>query len=618
MKPKIKFKIILLFTVFTFLLITAIFLYFYISNLEYIEDQSKANIGFYSALFIETFQKEINNTYLELNGLRDQLINYSDHVQSGSNIQTDFSKTLKTYLLIYPYKFLDIFISYNSWTKVFKVSPTRTFNGDLSFTENWIDSKKLKELKINTSERLKPEQNYNKFWMDELKLQLPASSEKPLEFFVILKLDYLIELSISRINFPRTISLSLVNNDSVVVFSTIKKNTNQHINIVFPYTGFPSPNSILTDKNYPYQYEGTMLNWYKIPQMDYFILIQDDYHNEVANLNSVALRIFIFSTLILIFVLLSTVYFSNRLSNTVNRLTNVANCVAKGDFSKKIELKRNDEIGILIDSFNDMITKLDLNYKELNILNKQLENKIQELIQTKTELSQKQRLALVGETISKISHEIQNKISGISIWVQNLEFQLKNDETAKIYLCEIKEALKSFQEKLVNFKKFYRQPQLNKQKIEFNFFIDNIINNYSLEINSKGLIVKKIYEHSLPLVCGDKEQLEEVFINLLINALYFSPEKGAIEIKSFLSGDNICISISDEGPGIKQEDLDKILQPFYTTKKSGSGLGLAIVNNIISAHKGKLRYFNKNSGGTCFEIILPLNDNGVQDENSFS
>jgi signal transduction histidine kinase len=289
----------------------------------------------------------------------------------------------------------------------------------------------------------------------------------------------------------------------------------------------------------------------------------------------------------------------------------VAKFVAIGDFSKKIELKRNDEIGILIDSFNDMINKLDLNYKELTLLNKQLENKIQELIQTKTELSQKQRLALVGETISKISHEIQNKISGISIWVQNLEFQLKNDETAKIYLGEIKEALKSFQDKLVNFKKFYRQPQLNKQKIELNSFIDNILNRYLLEINSKELVIKKIYGNNIPLLCGDKEQLEEVILNLLINALYYSPEKGTLEVRTYLSDDNICLSISDEGPGIKQEDLDKILQPFFTTKSSGSGLGLAIVNNIVSAHNGVLKYFNKKSGGSSFEIFLPFKEDGV-------
>lgn len=614
MKLKIKYKVILLFTVFTFLLLTAIFLYFYLSNLGYIEEQSKANIDFYSVLFIETFQKEINNTYLELDNLKDQLKNNSYLVKPGSNNETDFSKTLNTYLLIYPYKFLDIFISYYKWSKVYKVSPARSFNGDLTLTKDWIETFRFDELKRHASNNTRQD-NY-KFWKDEFILSIPASEDKPLEFFVILKLDYLIEQSISKINFPGTISLSLVNKDSVVVYSTIKKNTNQHINIVLPFAGFPPSDSNIIQE--PFSINNTMMRWYVMPQMDYKIFIRDNYSQTVESLNSVAIRIFIFSNLILGIVLVITIFFSNRLSNTLKKLTSVANLVAKGDFSKKIELQRKDEIGILIDSFNDMITKLDLNYKELNLLNKQLENKIQELIQTRNELSQKQRLALVGETISKISHEIQNKISGISIWIQNLEFQLKNDETAKIYLGEIKEALQSFQEKLVNFKKFYRQPQLNKQKIEINSLIQNIINSYSLEINSKELFIKKIFGNNLPSICGDKEQLEEAFINLLVNALYYSPEKGVLEIKSYLSGENICMSISDEGPGIKLEGLDKILQPFYTTKTSGSGLGLAIVNNIISAHNGKLKYFNKESGGAFFEIILPINENGVQDENSFS
>jgi signal transduction histidine kinase len=616
MKPKIKYKIILLFTVFTFLLLTAIFLYFYISNKEYIREQSKANIEFYSVLFIETLQKELTNTYLELDGLRDQLKNYAEVIKPGATTESDFSRTLNTYLLIYPYRFLDIYIRYNKWLKVLKVSPTRSFNGDLTLTENWIDTLKTPALISYKDNKKKSGQNHYEYWKDEITLNLPASAGKPIELFVILKLDYLIEESMSKINFPGTISLSLVNMDSVVVFSTLKKNTNQHINIVLPFAKTPSSNPEETQQ--PFSINNTMMRWYKIQQLDYKIFIQDNYSQSIESLNSVAIRILIFSVLIMMLVLIVTIFFSNRLSITLNRLTKVANQVAKGDFSKKIELRRNDEIGILIDSFNDMVTKLDQNYRELNNLNKQLETKIHELIQTKSELSQKQRLALVGETISKISHEIQNKISGISIWTQNLEFQLKNDETAKIYLGEIKEALRSFQDKLVNFKKFYRQPQLNIQKIEINPFIENIINNYLLEINSKELVVKKTFGSNLPSFCGDKEQMEEAFINLLINALYYSPQKGVMEVKSFLSGDKICISISDEGPGIKHEDLDKIVQPFYTTKQSGSGLGLAIVNNIVSAHKGKLKYFNKENGGTCFEIILPLNDNGVQDEDSFS
>ena len=619
LKIKIKHKVILLFTVFTFLLLSAILIYFYYSNLAYIEEQSKIKLDFYSSLFIETFNKEIFNTQLEIEGLRNQLKNYISKAGEPTKIQIDFSKTLNTYLLVYPYKFREIIINKAGWNKALKVYPTRLFSGEIVISENSIDTTELNELKLNLIKGVSKEAgNIKKILNDDLILYFPPVKDNTLELFCIPHLNYLIEQSILKINFPATVSLSLVNRDSIIVFSTIIRNTNQHINIVLPSVGFPSMASGFEGIQNSFSINDNMIEWRYLNEMNYYILIQDYYGNEINKLNSTALRIFIFAILILAAVIFITIYFSNRLSHTLEQITGIANTVAEGDFSKKIKLKRNDEIGILIDSFNDMIEKLDLNYKELNHLNKQLENKIQELIQTKTELSQKQRLALVGETISKISHEIQNKISGISIWVQNLEYQSKNDETAKIYLHEIKEALKSFQEKLVNFKKFYRQPQLNKQRIELNPFINNILNKYSLEISAKNLVIKKIYGKDIPLLCGDSEQLEEAFVNLLINALFYSPEKGTIEICTGFSDNVIRFSISDEGPGIKQEDLEKILQPFYTTKSSGSGLGLAIANNIISAHNGKLNYLNKENGGACFIVVLQITESGEVNESSFS
>ena len=619
LKIKIKHKVILLFTVFTFLLLSAILIYFYYSNLAYIEEQSKIKSDFYSSLFIETFNKEIFNTQLEIEGLRNQLKNYISKAGEPTKIQIDFSKTLNTYLLVYPYKFREIIINKAGWNKALKVYPTRLFSGEIVISENSIDTTELNELKLNLIKGVSKEAgNIKKILNDDLILYFPPVKDNTLELFCIPHLNYLIEQSILKINFPATVSLSLVNKDSIIVFSTIIRNTNQHINIVLPSVGFPSKASGFEGIQNSFSINDNIIEWRYLNEMNYYILIQDYYGNEINKLNSTALRIFIFAILLLAAVIFITIYFSNRLSHTLEQITGIANTVAEGDFSKKIKLKRNDEIGILIDSFNDMIEKLDLNYKELNHLNKQLENKIQELIQTKTELSQKQRLALVGETISKISHEIQNKISGISIWVQNLEYQSKNDETAKIYLHEIKEALKSFQEKLVNFKKFYRQPQLNKQRIELNPFINNILNKYSLEISAKNLVIKKIYGKDIPLLCGDSEQLEEAFVNLLINALFYSPEKGTIEICTGFSDNVIRFSISDEGPGIKQEDLEKILQPFYTTKSSGSGLGLAIANNIISAHNGKLNYLNKENGGACFVVVLQITESGEVNESSFS
>jgi signal transduction histidine kinase len=252
-----------------------------------------------------------------------------------------------------------------------------------------------------------------------------------------------------------------------------------------------------------------------------------------------------------------------------------------------------------------MVGKLDSNYKAMNDLNVQLENKLKELTETRNELSHKQRLALVGETISKISHEIQNKISGLSIWVQNLELQTSDNSPSRLYIEEIKIALKSFQDKLVNFKKFYRQPQLNLQEIELVTFLRDIIEKYSLELKAKEITLIHNLENKYCPITIDAEQFEEALVNILLNAIYYSPDKSTIEINLCDSAEYITLNICDNGPGISLDDKEKLIQPFYTTKSSGSGLGLAISNNIILAHNGILNYFNRKERGACFQIVLP-------------
>ena len=93
---------------------------------------------------------------------------------------------------------------------------------------------------------------------------------------------------------------------------------------------------------------------------------------------------------------------------------------------------------------------------------------------------------------------------------------------------------------------------------------------------------------------------------MLLNAIYYSPNKGTLEIINSQENNYMIISISDSGPGIKKNDQGKIFQPFYTTKISGSGLGLSIVYNIIKAHKGTIEFYNRSPQGACFEIHLPI------------
>ena len=254
-----------------------------------------------------------------------------------------------------------------------------------------------------------------------------------------------------------------------------------------------------------------------------------------------------------------------------------------------------------------MIDELKTSYSKLSLSNEELRVKIDELTQTRIELSKKQKLAFVGETISKISHEIQNKISGVSVWVQNLEMQTSGDENISLYVNEIKSSLTSFMEMLQNFKKFYRKPYLEKSKVDFIKIVENVIKKYNSDIYEKKIRVEKKIILEKKVFELDENLIEEVIENLLVNAIYFNPENSVIQIEVMKENSNIIFTICDEGRGIPEENFDNIFHPFFTTKSSGSGLGLAIAKNIVEAHDGSIITFKGKNKGACFKITLPIN-----------
>jgi two-component system sensor histidine kinase FlrB len=277
--------------------------------------------------------------------------------------------------------------------------------------------------------------------------------------------------------------------------------------------------------------------------------------------------------------------------------------VADGDFSRRIAIRRNDELGLLIRSFDRMTERLEGNYQALNALNRQLERKIRELTRTRRRLSQKQRLALVGEAISKTSHEIQNKIGGIGVWVQNLERSSAGDETTALCIRELKAALHSSQDLLVHCKQFYRRPPLNMGEIPAQDLINTCLIRIAPEVQLKCLHVETDFGDDTLTIEMDALQMTDALVNIFLNAVYFSPEGGTLSVGVVRDGRYVVFSVSDRGPGLQAKD--KLFRPFYTTKPSGSGLGLAITRNIVDAHSGRIRACNRPGGGACFEIRLP-------------
>ncbi|VAX16166.1 hypothetical protein MNBD_IGNAVI01-2130 [hydrothermal vent metagenome] len=593
-------KLLVSFTIFTFLLLLVTVVYFYFQSMKNINSYAEQELENTSRNFIKQFNKEINSSYVELtNFISESDLNDAKNDQQNSIIK--FLKIFnKKYLSLEKINFLkEKYVSYK---------PVRWFDGSIDVKIKELQYKhQSKILPLNIKDSLRDRNyyvNYQNIGSHELTMIIPFRNENSWILVGNLSLDHIAENAASILNLNNYKRIYIVSKRGNIIYSSSKKMINRPIfdldaklKTVLSINKLSIIQSEVSDLLYTVE---------TIGNSGIKILVAKDISPDKSRIVKLTWQGVIFALILFSLVFIVIFILISRLSNSIDEMTEAADNIAAGDFSKRLDIQRKDEIGKFISAFNSMVDKLEESYNELNLKNKELEEKIDELISTKNELIRKEKLALIGETISKISHEIQNKVSGISVWIQNLEMQVPQDENVSFFIKEIKNSLSSFIEMLLNFKKFYRKPFLERQDCDFKQLTDNVIHEYQSDIDAKQITVIKNYSDGVGSIYGDCKLLEEVLLNLIVNAIYYSPVKGKIEIDIFVEEESIIFTICDEGPGIDLDNAEDIFHPFFTTKSSGSGLGLAITKNIVEAHNGTIVVHSSKSGGAQFEIKLPI------------
>jgi signal transduction histidine kinase len=606
-KTSLKIKFSLFLIIFTVILLTTVLLYLYLTSRNSIKKTATRDVELYTQIFSDNFKNVVSNSVHELSGLQSQINRDLIQPNEWSNLDAMSQNPIEHFVIGYSPKYSEIFFYYSFWEKILKVVPVKIFGGEVRNHYEWINRETFR-FSSSTADSLSKE-----IWGPDMEsgerftyISVSEDSTEKINIVASIALDYLIEQTLNNFNFPPEMEVIITDTTGIILYSSQKENINQYIQRTHPKVGesinlhsFPETENDSKTKKIAW-------HWHDLQTPTVFIILSNNYSPEFQQLNATFLRMILYAAFILALVLIVVWILAQKMTDTFSQITTVADKVADGDYSRKIAINRQDELGTLVDAFNDMVDKINASYRSLNQVNIELQDKISELTKTRAELSQKQRLALIGETISKISHEIQNKIGGVSIWVQNLEMQLKEDASVQIYIDEMKSALNSFMAMLTNFKRFYREPQLQKTRFSINEIIENIESNFWKEIEERKILVIKSFPSENIIVRADKDQIEEAIINVFINALYYSPAESKIDIQVEQTDLDVKISICDEGPGISIESSEKLLQPFFTTKSSGSGLGLAIVDNIIQAHRGTFSFFNREVKGACFTIQFPL------------
>jgi len=232
-----------------------------------------------------------------------------------------------------------------------------------------------------------------------------------------------------------------------------------------------------------------------------------------------------------------------------------------------------------------------------------------ELEKSREHLQQAEKMAMVGTLAAGMAHSIRNPFTSVKMRIFSLSRYLDLSSTQKEDFEVISEEIRHIDIILQNFLEFSRPPKLKIQQVSPSMIVDLVIQLLEHRLKSYDVKIKVVRKHPLPEIEADPEQLKEVIVNLVINACQAMDGGGMIEIdekEEFITslGNVIIIKISDNGPGISESIMDKIFQPFFTTKEEGTGLGLSIVERIIKEHGGTIEVSSKNGQGASFIITL--------------
>jgi len=312
-------------------------------------------------------------------------------------------------------------------------------------------------------------------------------------------------------------------------------------------------------------------------------------------------------------------FLTQRLVNRpVRALVRHANLIGGGDLDARVSVKNRDELGDLAEAFNGMTINLKRARVELEDWGKNLEEKVeqrtQEIKKIQSQLVHSEKLASLGELVAGIAHEINNPLTGILVFASLLSSDSKLDPSLKGDLDLIVKETQRCARIVKGLLDFSRESMPQKKPSSLNAIMDATLTLICNQACFHDINVIKEYNPDIPEMHMDPNQIEQVFINLLLNACHAIGGPGEIRIRTGLDQEReeAYVVITDNGCGIPEDNLSKIFDPFFSTKENkGTGLGLSVSYGIIEGHGGSIDVQSTVGVGTTFTCWLPLDHEGA-------
>ncbi len=276
--------------------------------------------------------------------------------------------------------------------------------------------------------------------------------------------------------------------------------------------------------------------------------------------------------------------------------------VEEGDLTVRLQPQSEDEVGSLAASFNSMVDRLSEANDELQQCHYQ-------------QMERVDRLASVGEMSAGIAHEIKNPLAAISGAISVLYDGFDKEDPRREVISKVLEQIARLDKAATDLLFFGRPGKPSFEFVDTNDLLNKTMFFVSQHPEAKNVHQNKEFTRHLPPVWVDAKQLQQVFFNIIINAIQAMKDGGTLLLQTDLIDDQgkqvVRVMVGDSGPGIKPEVLDKIFTPFFTTKTQGTGLGLAICRQLIEQQGGTIEIKSRVGEGSRVLINLPVSADAV-------
>ncbi len=268
--------------------------------------------------------------------------------------------------------------------------------------------------------------------------------------------------------------------------------------------------------------------------------------------------------------------------------------LGSGDLGVSVSFaRRNDEIGDLGRNFNQMVLQLRESRNEIERLHR-------------TQMSRAEHLATLGEMATGLAHEIRNPLAGIAGVIEIIGRDLPSTSPARAVVKDVRQEIARINHIVTDLLQTARPHPPTVHKSNLNTTVEHAVMLGRQQALAKSVEIALHKDPTLPEVEHDSDQIHQVMLNLMLNALQAIDSNGKITVTLRAQGTTAVVEVADNGRGIAPDHLPNIFRPFYTTKGDGTGLGLSLARRIVEDHQGRIDVTSALGKGTTFAVVLPL------------